>query len=90
MSRPTRKRKSFEDYLGQNPDIEEPEMVEDNVENLVDSDDDGGDYVPGSPDVQELEQDADDDGDDPASPKMAPSKKITAREETKSRRTQRN
>ena len=76
MSRPTRKRKSFEDYLGQNPDIDEPEMVEDNeddenVENLVDSDDDGGDYVPGSPDFQVLEEDADDDdGDDPVSPKM--------------------
>ena len=87
MSRPTRKRKSFEDYLGQNPDIEEPEMVEDNVENLEDSDDDGGEYVPSSPEVHELE-DADDDDDDPASPKMATSKKFTAREEARNKRNQ--
>ena len=88
MSRPTRKRTSLEAFLNQNPDIEEPEMVEDNVENLEDSDDDGGEYVPSSPDLQLLEDADDDDVDDPASPKMATSKKITARAETRNKRTQ--
>ena len=91
--RPTRKRMCIEAYLNQNQDIDESEMVEDNedqenVENLVDTDDDR-DYVPGSPDVQVLEEDADDDdGDDPASPKMGPSKKCTAREEARNKRNQ--
>ena len=91
MSRPNRKRTSLDAFLNQIQDIDEPEMVEDNVENLVDSDDDGGDYVPGSPNLQVLEADADDDndGDDPpASPKMATSKKITAREEARNKRNQ--
>ena len=43
--------------------------------------------MPSSPDLQVLE-DADDDGDDPASPIKATSKKFTARAETRNKRTQ--
>ena len=65
-------------------------MVDDNVEDLEDSDDDGGKYMLSSPEVHELEDAADDnDGDDPpASPKMATSKKFTAREEARNKRNQ--
>ena len=68
-------------------DIDEPD---DYVEELEDSDDDGGEYVPSSPEVHELEDAADDnDGDDPPpSPKMATSKKNSAREATRTKRNQ--
>merc|ERR1711872_959800 len=87
-SRQTRKRSRLDKFLGQvQEDIHDPD---DCVEELEDSDDDGGEYVPSSPEVQELEDAADDnDGDDPPpSPKMATSKKNSAREATRTKRNQ--
>ena len=86
MSRPNKKRTRLDAFLSQvQEDIDEPEVVDDYVEDLEDSDDDGGEYMPSSPEVHELEDAAD---DDPASPKMATSKKFTARTETRNKRNQ--
>ena len=84
-SRQTRKRSSKRSRLDAflNTLQEEIDEPDDYVQELEDSDDDGGEYVPSSPEVHELEDAADDnDGDDPPppSPKMATSKKKIQKE----------